>query len=131
MDNDFEDIKIVAFNDQETRRGDPNLALMHLVLQLSASAPHEWAQYFNECWRSHFYMMKREARVSGDRLEIYCVPDELEKHHIPELKKVASQTNQAYRQYLARRRQAADAQAAKEAEERDHLAEIKSRLKFD
>jgi hypothetical protein len=131
MTEEFEDIKIVAFNDQATRRGDPNLALMHLVLELSASAPHAWAQYFNECWHSHFYMMKREASVSGDRLEIYCVPDELEKHHIAELKKVISQTNQAYRQYLAQRQQAAEARAAKESEERANLAEIKSRLKFD
>ena len=75
----FEDIRIVAFDDKATRRGDPNLALMHLVLKLSAAAPHEWAHYFNESWRSHIYMMKRNAHVSGAQLEIYCVPEELEK----------------------------------------------------
>ncbi len=127
----FEDIRIVAFDDKATRRGDPNLALMHLVLKLSAAAPHEWAHYFNESWRSHIYMMKRNAHVSGAQLEIYCVPEELEKNHIPELKKVISQTNEAYRHYLVRAQNEAEARAAKESAERARLSDIKSKLKFD
>lgn len=67
---------------------DPNMALFNIVLNLSASAPYEWADYFNAGWQQHIYMMKRRASVSGRRLTIDCVPDELEKDHIPELTKI-------------------------------------------
>lgn len=130
MSNNFEDIKIIAFDDKATYRSDPNSALMHVVLNLSASAPYEWSNYFNQRWKSHLYMMKRNASVSGKRLEIYCVPDELQKDHIPELNKVIAETNQAYRQYLVQAKREADAQAEREAAEKAKLAEIKSNLKF-
>jgi hypothetical protein len=126
----FEDIKIVSFDEKETR-SDPNSALMHVVLNLSESVPYEWSRYFNQRWDSHFYMMKRRASISGRRLEIYCVPDELQKHHIPELNKVIAETNQAYRQYLGRVQQDEEARAAREAAEKAKLAEIKKNLKFD
>lgn len=131
MNNNFEDIKIVALDDKATYRSDPNSALMHVVLTLSASVPHEWSCYFNQCWKSHLYMMKRNASVSGKRLEVYCVLDELQDDHIPELNKVIAETNQAYRQYLARAKREADAQAASDAAEKAKLAEIKSNLKFE
>lgn len=131
MTSSFEDIKIISFDDKATYRSDPSSALMHVVLNLSVSAPYEWSNYFNQCWASHLYMMKRKASVSGKRLEIYCVPDELQKDHIPELNKVISETNQAYRQYLVRTQKEADAQAARDAAEKAKLADIKNNLKFD
>jgi hypothetical protein len=130
MSNKFEDIKIIAFDDTATYKSDPNSALMHVVLNLSASAPYEWSNYFNQRWKSHLYMMKRNASVSGKRLEIYCVPDELQKDHISELNKVIAETNQAYRQYLAHAKREADAKAESEAAEKAKLAEIKNNLKF-
>ena len=130
MSNNFEDIKIVAFDDHATYRSDPNSALMHVVLTLSASAPCEWSDYFNQRWKSHFYMKKRNASVSGKHLEIYCVPDELQEDHIPELNKVIAETNQAYRQYLVRAKDEADAQAERNAAEKVKLAEVKNNLKF-
>jgi hypothetical protein len=131
MAAEFEDIKIVSFDDKATYKDDPSSALMHVVLNLSASAPHEWSNYFNQRWPQHFYMMKRNASVSGKRLEIYCVPEELQKNHIPELNKVFAETNQAYRQHLAHAEQKASEQAAAEAAERARLAKIKAGLKFE
>lgn len=46
------------------------------------------------------YMMKRRASVSGDGLEIICMPDELEKNHLPELNKIIAETNAAYQSYV-------------------------------
>ena len=44
MASEFEDIKIVAMDDQASYKDDPATQMMNVVLTLSASAPHEWAQ---------------------------------------------------------------------------------------
>jgi len=131
MASEFEDIKIVSFDDKATYKSDASSALMHCVLDLSASAPFEWSNYFNQRWKHHFYMMQRNASVSERRLEIYCVPEELQQHHIPELNKVIAETNKAYREHLAKTQQKASQVAAAEASERTKLAEMKAGLKFD
>ncbi|MGF6400594.1 hypothetical protein ABH905_004260 [Pseudomonas frederiksbergensis] len=131
MMTEFEDIKIVSLDDKASYKSDPSSALMHVVLSLSASAPYEWSNYFNQRWLQQSYHMKRNASVSGKRLEIYCVPDELQNVHIPELNKVIGETNDAYRLQLADGQQKAAAQVAAEAAEQEKLASIKAGLKFD
>ena len=126
----FERIKIVSFDDKATYKTDSSSALVNAVLNLSASAPADWASYFNQSWKQHFYMMKRNAHVSGSRLEVYCVPDELQ-NLISELNKVITETNQAYEQHLMQAQAKADQRAAADAAERQRLAQIKSALKFD
>jgi len=127
----FEDIKIVSLDESRSKSTDPTSALMNIVLNLSASAPHEWASYFNDRWQSHIYMAKRRARILGAHLEICCVPDELQREHVPELKKIIDETNQAYRQFLAKEQQAEETYAAKAAAERAKLEDLKKTLKFD
>lgn len=130
MTTEFEPIKIVSFDNKATYKTDPSSALVNAVLNLSASAPADWANYFNERWKQHFYMMKRNAHVSGSRLEVYCVSDELQ-NLIVEFNKVIAETNQAYMQHLAKLHQDAERQKASEAADREQLAQIKGRLKFD
>jgi len=130
MTTDFEHIKIVAFDDKATYKTDPSSALVNAVLKLSSSAPAEWAEYFNQRWEQHFYMMKRNAYVSGDRLETYCVPNELQ-NLIVEFNKIISETNTAYAKYWAQKQHEVAKKAAAEAAERENLAKIKSGLKFD
>jgi uncharacterized coiled-coil protein SlyX len=130
MASDFEDIKIVAMDDKASHKREPNTQMMNVVLSLSASAPHEWANHFNTLWKHHIYSMKRSASVSGKRLEIYCAPEELQQH-IEELNKIIAETNTAYRQHTQQLKAAEDRRAAIEARERAELAAIKSTLKFD
>nr|WP_090441121.1 hypothetical protein [Pseudomonas benzenivorans] len=131
MEIEFEDIKIIELNESESYKSEPNSHMMHVVLTLSASTPYEWSQYFNDRWQQQFYMMKRRASVSGKRLEIYCVPDELQQHHVPELKKVIAETNAAYRGYLEQTQRAAVERAEAEGRDRAELSNIKSKLTFD
>lgn len=130
MKNKFDDIKIIAMDDEASYKSEPNTQMVHIALTLSASAPYEWADHFNRLWQQHFYMMKRRASVSGDSLEIYCVPNELQDH-IVELNKVISETNIAYGSYIQMSQLAATERAATEAQERANLADIKSKLNFD
>ncbi len=131
MSNDFKDIKITGMDDRESNRPDPNKALFNIVLNLSASAPCEWANYFNNRWEQHIYMRKRRASVSGGRLSIYCVPNELEKTHIPELNKVIGETNQRYREYLSSKKIEEQSKKEREEAEKAALSSLKESLKFD
>lgn len=130
MASDFVHIKIVSFDDKATYKTDQSSALVNAFLNLSASAPSEWADYFNRRWDQHFYMMKRNAHVSGSRLEVYCVPDELQDL-IVEFNKVIAETNEAYAQHVFQTQQKAAQQAATDVAERERLAQIKNALKFD
>lgn len=130
MTKEFEDIRIVSMDDASSHWPDPKVAMFNIVLNLSSSAPYEWANYFNQRWKQHIYMAKRSASVSGGKLQIYCVPDELEKDHIPELNKIISETNYAYRTFLNTRIQEEAARMAQEVAERDQLKSIKNNLKF-
>lgn len=127
---EFKDIKIAAMDDGASGPAGEG-ALMRIVLKLSASPPASWSEYFNRAWQQHLYMTKRRTTVSGSRLEIICMPDELQTDHIPELNKIIAETNAAYRSYAsdrARQRQAAEEEASRQKQQ---LADLKGRLKFD
>lgn len=130
MATEFEDIKIVSFDADASYKSDPNSPLTNAVLRLSASAPYEWAEFFNQSWAGHFYMRKRDASAYDDRIEVCCVPDELQSL-INEMNKVIFKTNQAYRQHFAAAQQKALQQEEEAAAEMERLAQIKRSLKFD
>lgn len=130
MTVEFEDIRITGVDTGASGGGDGSSALVDVVLTLSKSTPADWASYFNARWEQHIYMMKRRVMVSGSRLTIHCVPDELERNHLPELKKIANETNQRYREHLAQRER--DAQREQErAEARKAELNKLNDIKFD
>ena len=131
MSEEFKNIKITGMDDNASNRPDPSEKLFNIVLNLSTRAPYEWADYFNRSWQQHIYMMKRKASVSGRKLTIYCVPDELEKDHIPELNKVIAETNQRYSEYLSSKNIEKQQKNQEEKAEKAALRDLKDRLKFD
>ncbi|GLH67740.1 hypothetical protein [Geothrix edaphica] len=131
MSKDFLDIKMTGFDEKASRPVEQGSPIFRMLIDLSGAAPSEWAQYFNQRWSQHFYMRKRRAHVSGNSLTIECVPDELERDHIPELKKVIAETNAAYAKYHAQRQQERAEEEAKKASDSEKLAQIKKTIKFD
>uniref|UniRef100_E6VP05 Uncharacterized protein n=1 Tax=Rhodopseudomonas palustris (strain DX-1) TaxID=652103 RepID=E6VP05_RHOPX len=130
MAETFTGIKIKELDDAASGPSGEG-ALHRLVLKLSHRAPGLWADYFNRAWNQHIYMMKRRAAVFGDTLEIICMPDELEKDHVPELNKVMAETNEAYKRYIADRERTRQAEEERAKRQKQELSELKSRLKFD
>ena len=74
--------------------------------------------------------MKRRARVAGSRLTIHCVPNELEKDHLPELRKVMEETNDRYRRHVANQAREERARAEREQAQKDEIKKLKG-IKFD
>jgi hypothetical protein len=130
MSSEFTDIKIVSLDDVASGPSGDR-ALFRLVLKLSQRTPTAWSEYFNEAWGHHIYMMKRKATIFGDRLEIICMPDELEKDHLPELNKVMSETNDAYKKYASEQSCINQAEAERVQRQKEELSDLKRRLKFD
>jgi len=128
--NTFQDIKITGMNDEESSKPDPSMALYDIVLTLSESAPYEWADYFNQRWKQHFYMMKRRASVSGSRLTVCCVPEELESQ-VNELKKVITETNQKYKEHFSIKQNQEEAKKQEEKVAKEKLSNLKDSIKFD
>lgn len=127
----FTDIKIIGIDDAASRPRDLNSAIVNVAFQLSAAAPSEWANYFNAKWQQHIYMMKRRAHVFGRTLEIECVPSEIEKDHLPELKKIIAETNQAYAKYADAQARQRETESARNAATAQELKDVKNRLKFE
>lgn len=130
MSEKFEDIKIVGLDESASAPSGQG-SLVRFVFTLSRPAPHEWAVYFKQLWLHRMYMMKRETSVLGTRLEIDCMPDELETHHLPELNAAIGETNSAYRKYLENKTRIRELQIKEEQRQREQIQVLKKRLKFD
>lgn len=125
----FVNIEIVGVDEgASARSAGPHSGLFEIALNLSASAPSEWSEYFNQRWQQHLYMMKRRAHASGSRITILCAPDELEKDHIPELTTVIAETNDAYRSYLSRVQANEEERRKAEAKDKAILQDLNKRI---
>lgn len=127
---EFNDIKITELDEKASHPSGEG-GLVDIVLKLSAAAPSDWASYFNAAWTRHIYMSKRKASVAGSRLEIRCMPDELQDDHIPELNKVIGETNSAYRVHLVEQAALDKAAAAQADADKQVITDLKESLKFD
>ena len=130
MAKTFVDIKIVGMDDDASHKPDHSSTLYNIVLTLSATPPYEWADYFNGRWERRMYMKKRDAFVSRNQLTIYCIPEELQMDHMPELKKIIEETNKSYRQYRTSQKIEAERKKKEKQAEKDTLDSLKKTLKF-
>jgi len=124
------DIAITGLDDAASSKPDHSLGLYNIVLTLSRAVPYEWADYFNNRWKQHIYMKKRDAYVASDKITIYCLPEELQGDHIPELKKIIKETNKSYKQFLSSQKLETQRRKQLKKEEKDALSSLKTKLKF-
>lgn len=130
MSDQFEPIQIVSLDTASSNSPDPDSELMDVVLKLSASAPEKWADYFNASWKRRLYGCKRNVRVSGKDLIIHCMPDELEKEHLPQLSQAIGETNNQYQYFLNEQKREDEARSARENRKRAKLEEVKQKLRI-
>jgi len=132
MTDGFADIRIVSVDVSASSRTFPASVLMNIVFKLSSTAPGEWASIFNFRWNNHLYIMKRGAHTCANHLEICCVPEEMEAHHLPQLKAIIAETNRVYHQFLAQEGQYEAGQSAKANLDKDNLLQdLMKNIEFD
>ena len=126
----FHDIKIVGI-DQGASQPTGEGAFYVMVLNLSPHPTSDWSDLFSMLWKQNMYMGKRNIETFGSKMNVRCVPNELEGGLLEEIKRIVVKTNGEYRSHI----EAAEAQQQvaqdRKNEERQNIANIASRLKFD
>ena len=131
MEIDFTDIKIVSLEDDLTVASPNNPALRYIYLKLSQTPPPLWQKYFAESRKVPRHTRWRHIWIDRKFLVVECVPEEIETHHLNDLKHDVTHCNSHYRQYLQGQYGMEVKQQETQSIERARLREIKGRLNFD
>ena len=127
----FEDIKIIDLDEERSFKPDPEKLLYKMYLKLSNMPPFEWEKIFEAERRFPRHTMWRRAWIEGQYIVIHCVPDEIEKYHLRDLKQDVDNSNKKYREYLKELAHNEISEQQKEQEEAFKIKNLKNRLGFD
>jgi hypothetical protein len=131
MDIDFNDIKIVSLEDDLTAESPNNPALRYIYLKISQTPPPLWTKYFTESRKIPRHPRWRNIFVDRKFIVAECIPEELETHHLKDLKQDIAYANTNYRKYLENQTRSDVRSQQTQSLERDRLREMKGRLNFD
>ncbi len=131
MEVDFADIKIVSLEDDLTAPSPNNPALRYVYLKLSATPPPGWTKSFNQSRKVARHTKWRNVMVDRKYLVVECIPEEIETHHLRDLKQDVYFANGEYRKYLQHQYHGEYKSVQTQSLERERLREMKDRLKFD
>ncbi len=131
MDLDFTDIKIVSLEDDLTAPSPNNPALRYMYLKLSATPTPGWTKAFNQARKVARHTKWRNVIVDRKFLVVECVPEEIETHHLRDLKQDIYFANGEYRKYLEHQYRGEHKSSQTQSLERDRIRDMKDRLKFD
>jgi hypothetical protein len=131
MEIDFVDIKIVGLEDDLTVESPNNPALRYIYLRLSQTPPPLWQKHFAESRKIARHTKWRNIWIDRKYLVVECVPEEIETHHLNDLKKDVYFANSKYREYLQHQVKTEHRSAQTQLIERERLREMKGRLNFD
>lgn len=127
----FDNIRIVDLDLERSYNPDDTKALYNMYLKLSSIPPLEWELIFEAERRFPRHTMWRRAWIEGQYIVIYCVPDELEKYHLRDLKEDTINVNDKYREYLAEQAKKDIEELSRTTNKQQELDDLKRRLGFD
>lgn len=128
---EFDDIRIIGLNDSKTYKPNPEKLLYDIYLELSSYPPMDWRDIFKAERIFPRHSMWRQAWIESSYIVVNCVPDELEKYHLNDLKQDVANSNAKYRKYLYEMIKNEKQDMRKKKLEKDQLKELKNRLNFD
>lgn len=131
MNKAFEEIKIVDLDVEMTRPSNKASGLRHMFLKLSAFPNIEWIQIFESERSFPRHNKWRHAWIEGQYIIVDCLPEEIEHHHLKDLKEDVSNTNAKYISYLQRVQAEKERQHKESVVEKENLSHLKGKLKFD
>jgi hypothetical protein len=127
---EFIDINLVGLDITLTRQSNTAPGLRHMFLKLSQIPSSAWVEIFMAERALPRHMMWRDAWIEGDAIVVDCVPEEIQQHHLADLKQDVANSNKKYRDFL--RRDHGEKQRRQQAEEAEkkRLEEIRRKLDF-
>jgi TIR domain len=127
----FENIRIVGVDRSRLFRPDPGRRLYHVYFELSDRPPPEWCQMFEAERELPRHAMWRRAWVEGKYVVVHCEPEEVEAHHLADLKEDVATSNQKYREHLKQEADARVLAAARGRTEEEVVLRMLGNLRFD
>ena len=123
----FTDLQIVGVDKERTHNPDPRKAMYNVYLELSASPPSGWDQFFAQERSFPRHTMWRRAWLEGRYIVVHCPIDELEEQHLSDLKQDVANANRNYREAYAKHlRQVEREQERERAEEEERNRQLDS-----
>ncbi|MDD5131306.1 MAG: toll/interleukin-1 receptor domain-containing protein [bacterium] len=126
----FDDVRIIDRDKNKTYKPDDAKALYNVYLKLSQYPPSEWVEYFDAERQFPRHTMWRRAWIEGNCVVVHCVPDEIAKYHLKDLKQDVQNANAQYREYLKKVAQQEAKHNHLEREEQRSLDRALDDLKF-
>lgn len=102
-----------------------------MYLSLSQAPPDVWCQIFNAERQFARHSMWRRAWVEGASIVVDCVPEELEKYHLRDLKQDVASSNAKFHDFLQEQARRAEAANQVEQQERERIEQVRKRLDFE
>jgi dTMP kinase len=131
MSTQFADIRITGLNTDSTRQSPTAPGLRLMYLSLSDSPPQVWGQIFKAERQFPRHTMWRRAWIEDNCIVVDCVPEELEKFHLKDLKTDVANSNIKFREFLAMAERQAQAGEEATQRERERIEKVKRQLNFD
>ena len=130
MDSEFQDIRIVGYDEKQTTRDEQRPGLYHVHFRLSADPPTEWAEAFEHSRANTMASLRWPVEVSGEFI-VAMTPLDRMQDILNQMKEHVRYANHQYRARLAKRQQDVAAQKAEEDEADRQKREALQKLKFD
>jgi hypothetical protein len=131
MSTQWTPIRITGLDTSKTAQSPTASGLRLMYLTLSDTPPNEWVELFEAERAFPRHSMWRSARVIGTHIEIDCVPEELEKHHLADLKQDVASANKKFDEWAKREGERLLREVEEDHAERKRINDIANRLKFD
>lgn len=96
----FQDIQLMGINKAKSYKPDEQKMLYNIYFDLNNRPPQEWADIFEAERRFPRHSMWRKAWIEDKYVIVYCVPDEVKRFHLNDIKQDVVNANIKYRQYL-------------------------------
>lgn len=97
----YEEIRIEGIDDALTEPSPKSADMRRMFVQLNMEPMPIWISIFDNQRRLPRHSRWRDAHVEGSHIVVDCVPEEMQKYHLPDLKGDVEIANTEYRKYFA------------------------------
>ena len=98
----FQEIRILDVDKEKTYNPNPEKALYNVYFQLSYHPPSEWVDIFDTERQFPRHTVWRKAWIEGKYVVVHCVPEEVKRYHLRDIKEDVETCNEKYRLNLHR-----------------------------
>jgi hypothetical protein len=127
----FENIRVIGIDPARLFRPDPTKKLYHVYFELSDRPAAEWCQFFEAEREFPRHTMWRRAWIEGKYVVVHCEPEEVEAHHMNDIRQDVATSNAKYREHLKRDADARARELARGREEEEEVLRTLAKVKFD